>query len=133
MAVLVVLADHAILVVHPLRLALLATTSFPFIRTCCGTLAAMPWPMQATTPGHCRPGLAIATSSIPSATPNLRRIASGTSGVPNADEYCYTMDMRPLPAMPESLAVLLAGPADQNWTMGGRGRDLVRPPAGHPA
>ena len=30
------------------------------------------------------------------------------------------MDMRPLPAMTESLAVLLAGPADQNWTMGGR-------------
>jgi len=53
------------------------------------------WPMQAKTPGHCRPGWAIATSSIPSATPSLRRIDSGSSGVPNARRTSTGLRRRP--------------------------------------
>src|SRR5262245_8014386 len=43
-------------------------------------VAAMPWPMPATTHGHYRPGSATRTSSTRCVTPNLRRIDLRTSG-----------------------------------------------------
>ena len=52
------------------------------IRTCYGTLAAMPWPTGATTPGLCKPISGTKTSSIRCATPSSRRCGSRISGGP---------------------------------------------------
>ena len=53
----------------------------PYIRTCCGMAAAMPWRTPATTHGRYRLGSATRTSSTRCATPSCRRIDSSTFGV----------------------------------------------------
>ena len=63
------------------RLGALAKLGFPrYTRTCLGTLAASRWPARGTIRGRCKPTLATATFSIPSAIPSCRLRGSRTSG-----------------------------------------------------
>jgi integrase len=57
-----------------------APMPFLFTRTCCATLAAMPWPMLATTLARCRRTSVIGTSSTQCATPSWHHTGLRTSG-----------------------------------------------------
>src|SRR5262249_53292938 len=68
----------------------------------------MPWLTPATTRGRCRPGSAIATSSTPCATPNLRRTGSRISGVRFAPRMT---PLRPIVGPIQNISGLPQGPA----------------------